>query len=159
MDSTLAKRPVVGFCVAVCLAIPAATASAAETESAIEEVTVTAQRIEESVQDVPIAVTALTDNILADRQVINPSDLQLNAPNVSFTATNFGGSSFGIRGIGNLVIGRTGESGVSHALERDRRQHEPERVGVLRHAARRGSCAVPKARCTVGTRRAAQSTS
>ena len=82
----------------------------------IEQVTVTAQRVEESVQDVPIAVTALTASILEDRQVINPSDLQLNAPNVSFTATNFGGSSFAIRGIGRLVIGRTGESGVSTHL-------------------------------------------
>ena len=87
--------------------------SAAE---AIEEVIVTAQRVEESVQDVPIAVTALTGDMLADRQVVNPSDLQLNAPNVAFTATNFGGSSFGIRGIGNLVIGRSGESGVSTHL-------------------------------------------
>ncbi len=80
---------------------------------AIEQVLVTAQRVEESVQDVPIAVTALTSSMLEDRQVINTSDLQLNAPNVSFSATNFGGSSFSIRGIGNLVIGRTGESGVS----------------------------------------------
>ena len=83
---------------------------------AIEEVLVTAQRVEESVQDVPIAVTALASDLLEDRQVITPSDLQLNAPNVSFTATNFGGSSFSIRGIGNLVIGRTGEPGVSTHL-------------------------------------------
>ncbi len=86
-----------------------------EEESAgmIEEVIVTAQRVAENVQQVPIAVTALSGSALEDRQIINPSDLQLNAPNVSFTATNFGGSSFSIRGIGNLVIGRTGESGVS----------------------------------------------
>jgi outer membrane receptor protein involved in Fe transport len=81
--------------------------------SPIEEVIVTAQRTEESVQDVPIAVTALTGEILEDRQIINPSDLQLNAPNVSFTATNFGGSSFSIRGIGRLVIAASGENGVS----------------------------------------------
>ena len=79
----------------------------------IQEVIVTAQRITENVQQVPIAVTALSSSALQDRQVVNPSDLQLNTPNVSFTATNFGGSSFSIRGIGNLVIGRTGESGVS----------------------------------------------
>ena len=79
----------------------------------IQEVVVTAQRITENVQQVPIAVTALSGSALQDRQIINPSDLQLNAPNVTFTATNFGGSSFSIRGIGNLVIGRTGESGVS----------------------------------------------
>ena len=82
-------------------------------DSAIEEVIVTAQRTAESIQDVPIAVTALTGNMLEDRQVINPSDLQLNAPSVTFTATNFGNSSFSIRGIGRLVIGGTGEAGVS----------------------------------------------
>ena len=82
----------------------------------IEELLVTAQRVEESVQDVPIAVTALTEEMLVDRQVITPSDLQLNTPNAAFTATNFGGSSFSIRGIGNLVIGRTGEPGVSAHL-------------------------------------------
>ena len=72
---------------------------AEESGSRVEEVIVTAQRTAESIQDVPIAVTALTGEMLEDRQVINPSDLQLNAPNVSFTATNFGGSSFSIRAL------------------------------------------------------------
>ena len=93
---------------------------AAEDESAsdgrVEEVIVTAQRVAESIQDVPISVTALTGNDLQDRQVITPSDLQINASNVSFTATNFGSSSFAIRGVGNLVIARSGEPGVSQHL-------------------------------------------
>lgn len=79
----------------------------------MEEIVVTAQRAEESLQEVPIAVTALTGEMLEDKGIVNPSDLQMSAPNVSFTATNFGGSSFSIRGIGRLVIGGTGESGVS----------------------------------------------
>jgi len=79
----------------------------------IEEVIVTAQRTEESIQDVPIAVTALTGDMLADRQIINPSDIQLNVPNVSFSATNFGGQNFSIRGIGRLVTAASGEAGVS----------------------------------------------
>ncbi len=82
----------------------------------IEEIIVTAQRTAESIQDVPIAVTALTGDMLEDKQVITPSDLQINAPNVSFTATNFGSFSFSIRGIGRLVIGSTGEAGVSTHL-------------------------------------------
>ena len=92
-----------------------ATAAALAEEGAggIEEVIVTAQRSEESIQDVPIAVTALTGGMLEDRQVITPSDLQMNAPSVSFTPTNFGSYSFSIRGIGRLVIGTTGEAGVS----------------------------------------------
>lgn len=85
-----------------------------ETElSSVEELIITAQRVAESIQDVPIAVTALTDDMLADRQIVTPSDLQLNTPNVSFGATNFGGSNFSIRGVGQLVISRSGETGVS----------------------------------------------
>ena len=85
----------------------------AASDRIIEEIVVTSQWISESIQDVPIAVTALTGEVLVERQVINPSDLQMNAPNVSFTATNFGGSSFSIRGIGRLVIAASGENGVS----------------------------------------------
>lgn len=79
----------------------------------IEEVIVTAQRASESIQDVPIAVTALSGDMLEDRQILGATDLQMNAPNVTFTATNFGGSSFSIRGIGRLVIAASGENGVS----------------------------------------------
>ena len=93
--------------------LPVSMSAVAASGSAIEEVVVTAQRTEESVQDVPIAVSAFSGAMMEDKQIISPSDLQLNAPNVSFTATNFGGSSFSIRGIGNLVIAASGESGVS----------------------------------------------
>ncbi len=100
------------------LVAPYAVLAAEEEQDSqvIEEVTVTAQRVAESIQDVPIAVTALTGDDIEERQVITPSDLQMNASNVSFTATNFGGSSFSIRGIGNLVIARSGEPGVSQHL-------------------------------------------
>ena len=82
-------------------------------ETALEEIIVTAQRSEESLQDVPIAVTALTGDMLQDKGVINPSALQMQAPNVSFSSTNFGGSSFSIRGIGQLVISSSADAGVS----------------------------------------------
>ena len=115
-----AARTACAFASAVAIALAGAAAGEEEQEEPaagpIEEVLVTAQRVEESVQDVPVAVTALTGDLLEEKQVITPSDLQLNAPNVAFTATNFGGSSFSIRGIGNLVIGRTGEPGVSAHL-------------------------------------------
>ena len=106
------------LCSAVLIGVPTFSApaddeSSAEGRAAIEEVIVTAQRVAQSIQDVPIAVTALTDEALRDRQIITPSDLQLNAPNVSFSATNFGSSTLSIRGIGRLVVGRSGESGVS----------------------------------------------
>ncbi len=107
-------RPLGLTCAAGALGLWASLPAFAEEDaSGIEEVIVTAQRTEESIQDVPIAVTALTGGMLEDRQVITPSDLQMNAPSVSFTPTNFGSYSFSIRGIGRLVIGTTGEAGVS----------------------------------------------
>ena len=124
MTRQILRRIALGGAVLV-VAAAAVSASAEATEEevsetgvetpipTVEELIVTAQRVAESIQDVPIAVTALTDDMLADRQIINPSDLQLNAPNVSFSATNFGGSNLSIRGIGRLVISRSGENGVS----------------------------------------------
>jgi len=87
---------------------------AAEGDSAsIEEVIVTARRTEESLQDVPIAVTAFSEEGIQARQIIQTSDIQMNVPNVSFTNTNFGSNSFSIRGIGRLVTAGSGEAGVS----------------------------------------------
>ena len=86
---------------------------AEEDDRQIEEVIVTAQRSSESIQEVPIAVTALSGDMLDDRQIIGASDLEMNTANVTFTATNFGGSSFSIRGIGRLVVSGSGENGVS----------------------------------------------
>lgn len=87
-------------------------AEAADDESA-EVIIVTAQRINEDIQDVPVAVSALTDDMLGDQQVIGTTDLQLNVPSLSFTETNFGGNSTSIRGVGQLIISSVGEPGVS----------------------------------------------
>lgn len=92
---------------------PVVQAEQAASSNAIEEVIVSAQRRQESIQDVPIAVSAFSGTMLEDRQIINTSDLQMNTPNVSFTATNFGGSNLSIRGIGNLVISSSADPGVS----------------------------------------------
>ena len=102
-----------GWCGTAYAASTGTAAKPAKRSNTMEEVVVTAQRVSQNIQNVPIAVTALTSKSLKDKQIINPSDLQMNAPNVSFTATNFGGSSFSIRGIGRLVVSANAQSGVS----------------------------------------------
>lgn len=86
-------------------------------DSVIEVVIVTAQRVTENLQDVPIAVSAFNSDHMEDRQIITPSDLQLNMPSMTYTATNFGGQSVSIRGIGTLVTGSSAEPGVSVHLD------------------------------------------
>ncbi|HLL32273.1 MAG TPA: TonB-dependent receptor, partial [Allosphingosinicella sp.] len=79
------------------------TTDSAQAEDA--DIIVTAQRRAESLQNVPIAVSAFTGEALERQQIENASDLQQSLPNVTYTKTNFTSSSFTIRGIGDLCTG------------------------------------------------------
>ena len=74
---------------------------------------VTAQRQSQSLQEVPIAVSAFSAEALEKQQIENASDLQLTLPNVTFTKGNFTGSSFTIRGIGDLCVGISCDSATA----------------------------------------------
>ena len=74
---------------------------------------VTAQRQAQSLQEVPIAVSAFDSKALDAQQIENASDLQLTLPNVSFTKGNFTASSFTIRGIGDLCVGVSCDSATA----------------------------------------------
>jgi outer membrane receptor protein involved in Fe transport len=79
---------------------------------------VTAQRQAESLQEVPIAVSAFNAEALEKQQIKNASDLQLTLPNVTFTKGNFsGGGIFTIRGVGDLCVGVTCDSATAIHLD------------------------------------------
>lgn len=82
-----------------------ATPQNAADEGAGDTIIVTAQRQAQSLQEVPIAVSAFSAEAIEKQQIKNASDLQLTLPNVTFTKGNFTGSSFTIRGIGDLCVG------------------------------------------------------
>src|ERR1700730_10354761 len=65
----------------------------------INEIIVTARRMEERLQDVPISITVFNQQQLEDRNIVNPQDLAAYVPSLSAN-TNFGSenSSFAIRG-------------------------------------------------------------
>ena len=69
-------------------------------DSALEEVVVTAQKTEKSLQDTPIAVTAVTAGTIQDLNIKNVVDLQGIAPNVMLlpAPANNTGASLAIRG-------------------------------------------------------------
>lgn len=65
-------------------------------------VNVTAQRVEENLQDTPVAVTALSTEQIEDKQVLNIRDLTAQVPNINI-ATNTGTASAArifLRGVG-----------------------------------------------------------
>ncbi|MDP4651618.1 MAG: TonB-dependent receptor, partial [Haliea sp.] len=71
---------------ALYIAIVTATATmfGAQAHAQLEEVIVTAQKRAESVQDVPIAITAFDESALRDKQINGFADMRVSAPNVSY---------------------------------------------------------------------------
>ena len=76
----------------------------------IEEIIVTAQKTDENIQDVPIAVTAFSTESLELQQIETFGDLQFNAPNITFTKSNFTGANMTIRGVNSGTVAASGRN-------------------------------------------------
>jgi iron complex outermembrane receptor protein len=81
----------------------------------LEEVLVVARKREENVQDVSIAVSALSGTELTDAHIRDSAELSKLVP--SLTVGEGGGNSFVIRGIGTLVFTNGAEASVSTMLD------------------------------------------
>jgi iron complex outermembrane recepter protein len=80
---------VLGSLGTVALAQTSASAAESDGDAALAEVVVTARKREESLQDVPIAVTAVTSDSIDERNINNLTDLAQFTPGFSYT-TAFG---------------------------------------------------------------------
>jgi iron complex outermembrane receptor protein len=113
------------FALAASLAVPAhAQEAAAEPQAAAPapedtgEIIVTAQKRAERLLDVPLAVTAVTGDALADRQISDTNSLVQAVPSLSFQqGANPTNTSFRIRGIGTSLFGQGTESSVSTVVD------------------------------------------
>ncbi|MDP5209930.1 TonB-dependent receptor [Microbulbifer sp. 2205BS26-8] len=93
---------------------PASAQSNEEADSkAIEEITVTAQKIEESIQDVPIAVSALSGDTMDDLKIERGEELLRAVPNVNFSKNNFSTYNFSIRGVGTKAVSASSDPAVA----------------------------------------------
>ena len=83
-------------------------------DMALEEVIVTARRRMESLQETPLAVTALNADALRDAGVRNLADLNQLAPNIDVSSANGSAplASVYIRGVGQRNTGANIDSGV-----------------------------------------------
>ncbi len=92
-----------GFCATTGLALAVLTLPALAQDNAgvLEEIIVTAQKRRESIQDVPVAVSALTGESLAENNVRTLEDLSASVPGFSVAANvNYGSAPMSIRGVG-----------------------------------------------------------
>lgn len=94
-----ARFSLVAVAAGVCAALP--WAGAVAEQAALEEVVVTATRRAESLQDVPLAVSAITSEELQTRGIFETSDLNRSVPNL-LVSSPYGTQqpNFSVRGIG-----------------------------------------------------------
>ncbi|HEV7608468.1 MAG TPA: TonB-dependent receptor [Steroidobacteraceae bacterium] len=114
-ELTIAIGQVLAAAAAVTIA-PAAFAQEPEAEG-LEEIIVTARRVEENLQQTPIAITALSGTELEDRQIFSTDVLDQVVPNLQFAnnaplAGNNSSSQVFIRGIGQTDPTSTVDPGV-----------------------------------------------
>lgn len=74
----------------------------ADGEALLEEIIVTAQRREQSLQSVPVAVTAISNSALRDNAVVDLGDIQSLAPNLTLHEGDARNAVVYIRGIGQV---------------------------------------------------------
>ena len=105
--------------------------------STIEEIIVTAQHREQSLQDVSMSLSAFSAEALDNRVIEDLNDLQFSVPNLLADGRN----GITIRGVGNNAISSTAEDGlgfyingvyVNRPLTRNSEYFDLERIEVLR---------------------------
>lgn len=90
-------------------------AAAGETPLAPGEIIVTAQRREQSQQDVPLSISVVSSEALDQSNLTTIADVQFLAPGVNYNA-NFGGG-FNIRGVGTQSLLMSAEQSVALVID------------------------------------------
>lgn len=114
MNPLLAAKPVLP---AILLAVGVSAISAHAGDRVLEEVIVTAQKRAQSLQEVPMSVSALGGDMAAEAAIVDTQDLVQYTPNVKFTASNPQYSSTMIRGFGSPPLARNIEPSVGLVID------------------------------------------
>lgn len=126
---------------AMASAAVAAVEAPAQSISDPAEIIVTTQKKAESIQDVPLSVSAFSGAALDEYKIESGSELLRAVPNVTFSKTNFASYNFSIRGIGTKAISVASDSEVAISFNNtplirnrlfEQGYFDVERVEVLR---------------------------
>ncbi len=84
----------------------------------VDTITVTAQKREQNLQDVPIAVTALSSEVLEDSNAVNIEQIQQLVPSLNFRkGTTSANSALFLRGVGTISFSTAAEPSVSTVVD------------------------------------------
>ena len=104
--------------VAMAAAAPSAFAAAADGGNTVDQIVVTAQKRSQSLQDVPIVVTAVSGQLLKDANVKDIKDLTVLTPGLMVTSTSSEASTTArIRGVGTVGDNLGLESSVGVVID------------------------------------------
>ncbi|MEE8496331.1 MAG: TonB-dependent receptor [Xanthomonadales bacterium] len=107
----------------------------------LEEITVTSRRYEESVQDVPVSVSAMTSDFLEDQGINDVRNIIEMAPGGAYTGFNKMQQEYSLRGVSSQTEGSSGDSSVvtvidnvviSREFMKSQAFFDMERVEILR---------------------------
>jgi len=121
--------------------VPTGRSETAPLPDPSQDIIVTAQKRRESIQSVPIAVSAFTAKSLDDQKIEGGSELLRAVPNVTFSKSNFASYNFSIRGIGTKALSVTSDPAVAVSFNNspllrnrlfEQEYFDVERVEVLR---------------------------
>ncbi|MYE98945.1 MAG: TonB-dependent receptor plug domain-containing protein [Gammaproteobacteria bacterium] len=109
------KRTSISVAVAAALAAPPVLAQPPESARGLEEIFVTATRVERAMQDVPVAVSALNPEDIDELGITNFSDYVLQLPSVTAGGSGPGQNTIYIRGVASTTPNLTvaGVAGLS----------------------------------------------
>jgi iron complex outermembrane receptor protein len=101
------------------LVSPAAAQQAPQDEQSatLDEVIVTAQRREQSLQDVPIAITAFSAETLERTAATGVQDIAAKAPGVTLTQFNIGEPQIYIRGVGTSSDSAASDPSIGFSID------------------------------------------
>lgn len=98
-------------------ALAIANGTSAQPAAQLEEVIVTAQKREQNLQDVPLAVTAVGREAIESNEINNIEDLAKIVPSLRFTTDAYINSAVNIRGVGTNVYSVAVEPNVAVMLD------------------------------------------
>lgn len=105
-------------CSVVAVTVPAAAQEAAPDAGGIEDIVVTAQKREQNLQDVPVAVSAVSGEALTEKGITQFSDLTQVSPSLTLTVgVQPANSSVVLRGVGTLAFSTGVEPSVAVVID------------------------------------------
>jgi len=111
------KKTILATTLTSAMLLPSAVLGKEDGRRVLEEVIVTAQKRAQSLQEIPMSVSAISGDMATDAAIVDTTDLVQYTPNVKFTAANPAYSSTSIRGFGTPPLAQNLEPSVGLVID------------------------------------------